>query len=259
MSVVTRESSDEALPRNLSSNSAQESKGAHLKRQSTKDLKNATTTTRATKKVRGTVSVFAEELSPTQGMHVVFRVASAMMRDVGPFGRRLTQFYEIQRQRQEGDDETWSCVYRSKDGVNVDRNNYVVFDDMSVTEQQLHNMNPQRRLRIAFYKRHTRQPHELISYINTSLKGIMDSRLSEKAASIPMEGTYEDDDGLGHVIVKSVEKWVETLSGRLEDSGTLTVNLRADHFLHKKFISYLNDSPKHVRRLRQLPSFITMH
>ena len=255
MSLVTDSNDEEWLPRDFSTLSIDEDKPEK------KDLKRATTSNRASKKVRGSLSVYAEALNHTEGMNVIFRVSSAMLKDVGTLKRRVTQFYEIQRERREGDSVTWSCVYRSKDGINIDRNNYVVFDEMSVTELQLHNLNPDRRLRIAFYKRFTRQQHELISYVTTSMSEILEKGMRPDAP-MPMEGTYGDDDGMGNVILRRVERWVQKpVSGDLNnyETGNVYVTLRADHFLHKKFISSLNDSPRHVRKLRQLPSFISMH
>lgn len=149
-------------------------------------------------------------------------------------------------------------MYRSKDGVNVDRNNYVVFDEMSVTEQQLHNMQPSRRLRLAFYKRHTRSKHQLISYAITSVEAVLATRGREREPAIPLEGEFGDDDGLGNVIVKHVERLPGSELDE-EENGEIHIHLRVDHFLHKRFVSSLNNGPKHVRKLRQLPSFITLH
>lgn len=188
----------------------------------------------------------AEVLSGVRGAPIVFRVSSALLRDAGGFGRRVTQFYELQRERGDG----WSVVYRSRDGINVDRNNYVVFDEMSVTEQQLHNMNAGRRLRLAFYKRRTRSQHELISYAITSVEDVL-NMMGERERAIPLEGEFGDEDGLGNVLVRHVE--------RVGNEGEIHIHLRVDHFLHKRFVSSLNNAPKHGRKLRQLPGFITLH
>ncbi|PXF42067.1 Copine-5 [Gracilariopsis chorda] len=237
----------------------------------TNDLRRATTSSRASKNVTGTLSVFAEVLSPQQGNTFIFRVSSAMLRDASTLGRRVTQFYEVQRERIEGDRTSWSVVYRSKDGLTVNANNYVVFDEFAMAERQLHNMNPKRRLRIAFYKRHTRKQHELISYINTSMHDIMQSRFRLHDVAIPLEGRYGDEDALGNVLIRRIDKWehppivpdvsdAASSSSSTDRTATVYVHLRADHFLHKRFVSSLNDSPRNVsRRLRQLPAFITMH
>lgn len=222
------------------------------------DLRRATSTSRANKNVRGTLTVYAEYLSPVRGVPIVIRVASALLRDQGGLHRRVTQFYELQRERRVGNETVWSCVYRSKDGVNVDRNNYVVFDEMSVTEQQLHNCNPSRRLRLAFYKRHHRHQHELISYVTTSVAEVLSARENERKATIPLEGVFGDEEGLGNVLVTHVQQ-LQGNDADDDESGEIHFHLRADHFLHKKFVSSLNDGPKHVRKLRQLPTFITMH
>ncbi|KAI0559722.1 C2 [Gracilaria domingensis] len=230
----------------------------------TNDLRRATLSARASKKVTGTLSVYAEALNPRLGNTFIFRVTSAMLRDVGTLGRRVTQFYEIQRERIEGDRTTWSVVYRSKDGLHVDANNYVVFDEFAISERQLHNMHPKRRLRIAFYKRHTRKPHELISYISTTMHALMEARFRVSDVAIPLEGEFSDDDALGNVLIRRIDKWEYPprtfLSDTSEnDSATVYMHLRADHFLHKRFVSYLNDSPRSSRKLWQIPGFITMH
>lgn len=227
------------------------------------DLRRATMTSRAAKKVRGVLSVCAERLAPdTVTPSVVFRVQAAMLRDSCILGRSVTQFYEILREREEeGGTSSWSCVFRSHDGVMVDKNNYVQFEDVSLSELQLHNMNPMRRLRFAFYKRHTRQQHELISFVSTSLHHLKSDRFKKGEAAIPMEGIYGDDDGLGNVLVKHVDSFHFKSPCSKEETrfSSLVVQLRADHFLHKKFTSSLNDSRGHARRLRQLPNFVTLH
>lgn len=226
-----------------------------------RDLSRAISSSRAAKKVRGTLSVFAEKLRPcAQHKKVMFAVSSAMLRDASTFGRRVTQFYEIQRERLEGPATTWSCVFRSPDGLSVDKNNYVQFDQIAIPEQQLHNMIESRRLRIAFFKRHTRQQHELISYITFSIDQLLSIVTDRTEAAIKMEGQYGDEDGLGNVIVQRVERWVNSnVKDESEAPCQTFVQLRADHFLHSKFVSSLNDGPKHGRRLRQLPAFITLH
>lgn len=232
-------------------------------------LKRATTGSRASK-VRGFVSVFAEVISEHPGINVQFRVRSALLRDTSALGssfagRKVTQFYEILRERREEALSSWSCVYRSKDGVTVDRNNYVVFDDVSIEERVLTNMDAERKLRIAFYKRHTRSPHSLISYVTTSLSEMSMSRFRNNDVALTMEGQFGDDDGLGNVLVQRVERWVsEPRVERLtEDSQTarddVHLQLRADHFLNRKYVSSLNDNPTHMRRLRKMPAFITLH
>lgn len=223
------------------------------------DLCRATTSSRASKNLRGELTVTAEFLCDTPGLPIVFRVSSALLKEAGPiFQRRVTQFYELQRERKVGDESVWSCVYRSRDGVSVDRNNYVIFDEMSITEQQLHNGQPARGLRLAFFKRNTRHRHELISYVNTSVAQLV-TRKNQRNAVIPLEGEYGDQEGLGNVIVTHAQEVrLVDLQGDVE-RGEIQIHLRADHFLHKRFISSLNDAPKHVRKLKQLPAFITLH
>ncbi|CAN8062080.1 unnamed protein product [Agarophyton chilense] len=237
---------------------------AHHRR--AKDLRRATQSARASKKVSGTLCVFAEPLHARVGHTFVFRISSAMLRDTGVLGRRVTQFYEIQRRREEGDQCSWSVVYRSKDGVNVDANNYIVFDEIAISERQLHNMQPNRALRIAFFKRHTRKPHQLISYINTTMRTLMDATLSLSDVTIPLEGQFGDDDALGTVLLQRIDKWQDYTSRTrppAPDSApeccTFHIHLRADHFLHKRFVSSLNHSPRSSRTLWQKPAFMTMH
>ena len=47
------------------------------------------------KNVKGTLTIYAETLSPNRGLPIVFQISSAHLRDVGPLGRRVTQFYEL--------------------------------------------------------------------------------------------------------------------------------------------------------------------
>lgn len=233
----------------------------------TMDLMRATTSSRASKKVRGTLSIFAETLVPDPGLTVVFRIRSALLRDhctLGtPLGRRITQFYEIQRERVEGSHTSWSCVFRSNDGIDVDRNNYIVFEDVNLDERTFNNMQRERKIRVAFYRRHVRSQHELISYVSTSLAELLTPRFRASDVALKMEGEFGDDDGLGNVLVRRVDRWVAEGKGasveRAPAREDVRINLRADHFLHRKYVSSLNDAPGHVRRLRQLPSFISMH
>lgn len=228
------------------------------------DLKRATTSSRASKKVTGTLSVFSEPLnSNSDGADIIFRVSSAMLRDTGALGRRVTQFYEIQRERIEGNRMEWSCVYRSKDGVNVDRNNYVTFDEMSVTELQLHNMQPNRKLRLAFYKRFTRQQHQLIAYIPFNMEDIMTEDFAKKQIPISMEGRFADEEDMGKVFIHRIQRSLPEdspwdFNSRVERNA-VQLSMRADFFLHNNFVSSLNDSPRSVRKLRQLPTFFTIH
>lgn len=230
----------------------------------TSDLVRATSSAWGSKKLSGTLSVFAEVLNPQTGNIFIFTLSSALLRDTGAIGRRVTQYYEIQRQAPD-DNDTWSCVYRSEDGLCVDSKQYVVFDEISITEQQLHNMNPKRPLRIAIYKRHTRKPHELISYVTTSMFNIMEAGNRTREVEINMEGEYSDDDALGKMFITCEEKVTQSVSETVDSSfssgssETIAVNMRADHFLHRRFVSSLSESIRGGRRLRQLPSFITLH
>ena len=228
------------------------------------DLKRATTSSRASKKVTGTLSVYSEPLySISHGVDIIFRVSAAMLKDTGPLGRRVTQFYEIQRERIEGNTTEWSCVYRSKDGINVDRNNYVTFDEMSVTEVQLHNMQPNRKLRLAFYKRFTRQQHQLIAYIPFNMDDIMTEEFARNQVPISMEGRFADEEDMGKVFIHRIQRSLPEDSpwdfNRRVERSAIQLSMRADFFLHNNFVSSLNDSPRGVRKLRQLPTFFTIH
>lgn len=256
------------------------------------ELIKATRGSRASK-VKGTVSIYAENLapSPSPPTKIHLKVRSALLKDTGMLGRRIVQFYEVQREQQ-GD---WSCVYRSEDGIKVDKNNYVLFNDVSISESSLTNMQADRKLRICFYKRHTRTKHQLISYISTSLSQLrkithmtMQDGLTKRntvgkksnvavvdgAVTLKMEGEFGDDDGLGSVVVKRLESEKTGSNGYKSRQPSPEVSFgevdgkfgaeegysfRADHFLNKKFISSLNDAPKHDRRIFQKPSFISLH
>lgn len=260
MSNLLRRPSLSGLPRTCSTLSTEDDDEDYVPMPAAPDLKRATMTSRALHGVKGTLSVYAELLkTPAQGVPVVFRVSSALLKEIGGLHRKVTQFYELQRERPMANgDLVWSCVYRSKDGVNVTRENYVEFSSIALTEAQLHNMQPTRRLRLVFYKRNTRSTHEMISYCVTSMADLMDVRTDERKAIIPMEGTYSDDTGLGNVIVTRVEK---TTSNAFNPNAAdeIRIDLRADHFLHRRFTSSLNDSPKYNRKLRQVPKFLTLH
>lgn len=187
---------------------------------------------------------------------------SALLKDTSPLRRKVTQFYELQRERRVGDRSEWNCVYRSRDGVNVNRNNYVVFDEVSLTEQQVHNMQPSRKLRLAFYRRRHRVQHELISYCTTSMVELLATRYDERKAIIAMEGRYGDETGLGNVIVAKAERLTPEThdhAGGLDENREIHIHLRADHFINDRYVSSLNDAPKYVRRVRQLPTFVTLH
>lgn len=332
------------------------------------ELIRATSGSRADK-VSGWVNIYAEDLRTVttdilstntytppsvEPGRILLRVRSANLKSAsGVRGfRGVTQFYELQRERMCGD--AWSCVFRSNDGTVIDRNNYVVFDDVVISEQTLNNLQGDRKLRLAFYRRHTKRPHCLISYVTTSLASMKRATKGNGATmSLKMEGEYEDDDGLGCVLVSRLrfgpgggggakseededeDDMTENGTDRVaeedkdEDDGVTDVDvrrqrrgnddededddedegedsvrrrrlllqqqqenvlhrpgrtvsvqatdgdvkpdsvnrsrnvalqLRADHFLNKKYISSLNDSPmKHQRRLLHRPSFISLH
>lgn len=277
-SLTSHDTDEDVLPRNVRLSSASSLAKPSitqtpLREQSiaSAQLRRATSGTRASK-VRGSVSIFAEWIAPTTGISVVFRVRSALLRDACGLGsafgvRKMAQFYEIQRARTQTDGRsTWSCVHRSADGVTVDRNNYVTFDDVGIPERTLNNMQDERDLRIAFYRRHTRSAHQLISYIGITLDEVGASRFRNNDVAVPMEGEFGDDDGLGNVLVRRVERWVSepNVERLTEDSSVggrddMLIQLRADHFLNRKFVSSLNDNPRHMRRLRKMPAFITLH
>lgn len=215
---------------------------------------------RSARKVKGSLSVTAEILRPGSDLPIVFRVSAATLSTIGFFGRTVTQFYELQREREEANGETsWSCVYRSEDGTNVDSNNYVIYDEMCVTEQQLHNMQPDRRLRLAFFRRRTRSSHELISYVITSVADVLRMGNELDQASIPLQGLYSDQDGLGYVILSEVQRVPLHSPNKKSDRFELQIHLRADHFLHHNFVSSLHDPPRAVRRVRPTPKFIHLH
>lgn len=335
------------------------------------ELIRATSGSRADK-VSGHVNIYAEDIrtvttdvlststytpQPTQPGRILLRVRSANLKSAnGVRGfRGVTQFYELQRERNFGDGNTWSCVFRSGDGNVIDRNNYVVFDDVVISEQAVNNLQGDRKLRLAFYRRHSKRPHSLISYVTTSLAGMKKgTKRDGQTLSLKMEGVYEDDDGLGCVLVSRVrfgrggggqdeennltgnrttgnhtededdnehnhngdddddgvtdvdvdvgpddqrqlqqqthdddddddsvrrrrqqqhvlqQRPERTVSVQATDgdvkpdsvdkSRNVALQLRADHFLNKKYISSLNDSPmKHQRRLLHRPSFISLH
>lgn len=246
------------------------------------ELRRATSGLRANK-VQGYVSVFAEDLSMEPSPALIrLRVRSALLRDTCALskalcGFRVTQFYEIQRERLEGSTSSWSCIYRSKDGQRVDKYNYVVFDEISIDEKTLCNMRRDRKIRIAFYKRRIRHQHDLIAYVTTTVGQLENARAKgDSALSLKMEGEFSDDDGLGSVSVESFnihrhpksQPGFERLSGDPsetdDDDGekfvdNILIKLRADHFLNKRFISSLNEAPSYERRIRKKPTFFTLH
>lgn len=205
--------------------------------------------TSGAKGVKGEVTVWAETVQ-RRGREMRWRVSSALLKERSGLKRKVSQFWEIQRERWVGDQLKWVTVYRSKDGINISRENYVVFDEVALTEQTLCNGEPNCRLRIAFYKRNCRVEHELVSYCETTLKDLFN--FQEDRYTIPMEGRFVDDTGLGNVIVTRQRHYQQ-------HHVEAIINLRADHFLNARFTSSLNDAPKYVRKLRQLPSFITLH
>lgn len=231
------------------------------------ELRRATSGARAGK-VKGSVSIFAEFVSGVPGLRLTFRVRSALLRDVYSVksalcGRKVIQFFEIQRLRQLSSSTTWSCVYRSDDGIQVDSYNYVVFDDISMDERTLNNLQRDRMLRIAFYKRHVRSQHELICYSNWTVDEILEDGYFEKDVPFRMEGEFGDDDGLGSMYFRR-ESGTALLCnspflGANDEQNNLVVHVRADHFLNSKFVSSLNDSPRHARRLRQKSAFVSLH
>lgn len=250
-------------PSTFSTLSTEDDDEEFVPRPAAPDLKRATTTSRAMKNVKGSLTVYAETLSAKRGASIVFRVLSALLKEAGPLRRKVTQFYELQRERKVGEETVWTCVYRSRDGVNVNRDNYVVFDEMSLTEQQLHNMQPNRRFRLAFYRRRHRSQHELISYCTTSVTDMLAAKLGERKTVIPMEGLFSDETGLGNVFVTRADR-SQAQNNHVHDEafdedGEIHIHLRADHFINRRFVSSLNDAPKHVRKVRQLPTFITLH
>lgn len=187
---------------------------------SSNDLIRATSGSRA-QKVSGSVDIYAEEVRQTKSNldpfgsrdgvmiepgRILLRVRSASLKTVnGVRGfRTVTQFYELQRERVCG---AWNCVYRSNDGMVVDRENYVAFDDVVIDEQTMNNLQGDRKLRLAFYQRHTKKQHTLISYITTTLSNIRRTTSPSnhyQVLNLKMEGAYTDDDGLGNVLISRI-------------------------------------------------------
>lgn len=232
------------------------------------ELRRATAGSRAGK-VKGTVSILAQFLTPFPGIHITFRVKTTLLRDTYRLataicGRKVTQFYEIQRERKEGFQTSWSCVYRSEDGISVNKFNYVAFEDVIIDERILNNGQRDTNLRIAFFKRNVRKSHQLICYSSWTLEQVLDPKFWRNDVPFPMEGQFRDENGLGNVHFRRDEGPPLLTSSSsshdsFSDNRNVVLHLRADHFLNNKFVSSLNDPPKHPRRIRQVPAFVSLH
>lgn len=233
------------------------------------ELRRATAGNRAGK-VKGSVSIFAQFLTPFSGMRITFCVKSTLLRDAYRLataicGRKVTQFYEIQCERKEGFQSSWSCVYRSEDGISVNKFNYVAFEDVMIDERILNNGQRDANLRIVFFKRNVRKPHQLICYSSWTLEQVLDEKFWRNDVPFQMEGQYRDENGLGNVHFRRDEAPPLLISSSssshdsFSDNRNIVLQLRADHFLNNKFVSSLNDPPKHPRRIRQVPAFVSLH
>lgn len=214
---------------------------------------------------RGSVSVFAEVLrdaaasrgvarrparagGPLRPGVVVFRVNCAALRRKGvPVGKRaVVQFFEIQRKRPEaGGGLSWTTVHRSEDGRRVNAEGYVEFKSASLDELALHNGQPERELRLVFYKRNVRTEHDLVCYAALSLADVVSSpprahrgRAGAHAA-VPLVGNYADYEGMGAMQITGL-----TRDPRRDD--VLVLDLSVDIFMPRGYTSALNDT--HVRR-----------
>lgn len=199
------------------------------------------------KKPRGTLTVFGEyvRVAPLPERKVEFRMSAVSLRGKGLLKRDVVQFYEIQRVREEDGKDVWTPIYRSEDGTQQDSAGYVVFRPQIVTEQLLTNMQRNRKIRVAFYKRNRSKPHQLISYAETNADALITN-----GPPIPLEGCFGDDSGLGSLSVNDV--WHHG------NTNLTAVEMAADHFLHNDFVSTLNDKRSKRRLLRSPPSFISM-
>lgn len=197
--------------------------------------------------------------SSISGATVMFYVTSAALRkkNVASLGKHIVQWFELQRERAEANGGTsWSCVFRSEDGTVVEADGYVHFKPAILTERALHNMQPDRRLRLAFYKRNTRTKHELISYVSSSMEEVLEIGEAKggEPTTLRMEGLYSDEEGLGSVQVRSSVRHASD-----QADASIHVFLRGDHFLHRNYISSLNDSSTRRRSLLKVPAFISLH
>lgn len=218
---------------------------------------------------RGTLRVLAEPLrpAPRPPRKIELRVRAAALR--ARRRRDVVQFYEISRAR--GPDPTdWAVVYRSEDGVHVDRYGCIRFRPARITEQLLHNIDHKRALRITFYARQTRRAHEELAYFETDANALVQkqvvkllrdsviddsmSRSSGRFSSVSSarELDFDDEDGkeLGHLYVEEVKE---------VNGDTTIVYILCDHSNGRGYTSLAADTSVPERMLRRTPAFISLH
>lgn len=222
------------------------------------DLDRATKGSRASK-VTGFLSIYGEFSLWSPGASITFSVKSSLLRGHSSIKSAflklsVTQFYEIQRERHNGSASVWLCVYRSEDGANVDKDNYVHFNDAVLDECTLNNSQEKRRMRIVFYKRRRQAEHEIICYVTWSMAELLKKKVGQKEVSYPMEGLYADDVGLGSILFQRLRD-----DDANSDDHHLTLNVKADHFLNDRFVSAHNETPCRARRIIQPPAFFSRH
>lgn len=172
------------------------------------------------RKDRGTVSLFAELLSdehtamgavraPLPGSRqmrtgkLVLRVNCASLKRKVAVGAALKtrQFYEIQRRRKEScGGVSWTTIYRSENGRKLNAGGYIEFKTVSMDELKLHNGQPDRELRFAFFSRNIRKDHDRVCYAQTTAAELADCHENgehKSGCAVPLVGDFQDYDGMG--------------------------------------------------------------
>jgi len=262
-----------------------ETAGANVPRKKS----NLLTTFRA---ARGTLKVFAEQIhnishyQPSSAdingnireERVEFKLRAAALRHRRRGGGDLIQFWELSRYNiQDGD---WTVIYRSEDGVQVDRYGYTRYKTTRMSHQFLSNNSPNRPLRITFFIRQTRKAHSPIACFETNSEALLQRQVIPLVA-VPTLSTKNNnvDDRISIVSNTTItsistssksavfptapldatpvgEVYVENIS----KNGNITqVQMLADHQSSRSYFSLAQDTSGQERNVRQTPDFIKLH
>lgn len=226
---------------------------------------------------RGTLRILAEPLRAvpnTTPKKIELRVRAAALRTRR---RDTVQFFELARARPTpmvtGAMATdWAVVYRSEDGVHVDRHGYIRFRATRITEQLLHNMDHNRPLRISFYARQTRRAHEEIAHFDTDANSLTQKQAvplrrdivdrsfcaeSSGVSSISSAYCLDDDDEAEECDSNSGYMYVEDV--QQNNGDTTIVYLLCDHSSSGAYTSMAADTSVPERVVRKIPAFISLH
>lgn len=177
-------------------------------------LRRATTSRRAVNGLRGSLTVRGEFLSAKRGRTILLDVHSTVVKarttsssssssslsipsssksfsgcGVGMVGSAaaaaamnkvavLRQFYEVRRRSPSGgssdDKSNWDVVYRSEDGGVIVNGSHIKFNRVVLSEQELHNGSPDRRIRIVALRRRLKHKHDVIAWVDTTWNELVD-------------------------------------------------------------------------------------